>query len=99
LKIARSWNQSIDQLPKPETPNGPPGRAAGPPDQDGVPAPAVNQTMVFFLAQQNTADLAVLSELLQAGKVTPVIDRTYALNKTAEAIRYLEQGHAKGKVV
>jgi NADPH:quinone reductase-like Zn-dependent oxidoreductase len=55
--------------------------------------------MVFFLAQQNTADLAVLSELLQAGKVTPVLGRTCALNETAEAIRYLEQGHAKGKVV
>jgi NADPH:quinone reductase-like Zn-dependent oxidoreductase len=50
-----------------------------------VLTPAVNQTMVFFLAQQNKAPLAVLSEPLQAGKITPVIDRTYALNKAAEA--------------
>jgi NADPH:quinone reductase-like Zn-dependent oxidoreductase len=62
-----------------------------------VLTPAVNQTMVFFLAQQNKAPLAVLSEPLQAGKITPVIDRTYALNKAAEAIRYLDQRHANGK--
>jgi NADPH:quinone reductase-like Zn-dependent oxidoreductase len=41
----------------------------------------------------------VLRELLDAGKVPPVIDRTYPLTETAGAIRYLEQGHAKGKVV
>ena len=64
-----------------------------------VQAPAVSQTMVFFLAQQNKADLSVLSEPLQAGKVTPVIDRTHALNKATEAIRYLEQRHANGKAV
>jgi len=62
-------------------------------------SPAVSQRMVFFLARQNKADLAVLRELLQAGKVTPVIDRTYPLNQAADAIGYLEQGHAKGKVV
>jgi len=36
---------------------------------------------------------------MQSGKVTPVIDRTYKLSETAEAMRYLEQGHARGKVV
>ena len=62
-------------------------------------SPAVSQRMVFFfLAHQNKDDLAVLRELLQAGKVTPVIDRTYPLGEVAEAIRYLEQGHAMGKV-
>jgi NADPH:quinone reductase-like Zn-dependent oxidoreductase len=64
-----------------------------------VQSPAVSQRMVSFLAHQNRDDLAVLRELLDAGKVTPVIDRTYALNETAEAVRYLETGHARGKVV
>jgi NADPH:quinone reductase-like Zn-dependent oxidoreductase len=44
-------------------------------------------------------DLAVLSDLMATGKVTPVIDRTYKLSETAEAMRYFEEGHAKGKVV
>jgi NADPH:quinone reductase-like Zn-dependent oxidoreductase len=44
-------------------------------------------------------DLLVLKELLEAGKVVPIIDRCYPLPETAEAIRYLEQGHAGGKVV
>jgi NADPH:quinone reductase-like Zn-dependent oxidoreductase len=63
-----------------------------------VLSPAVSQRMVFFLARQNKADLAVLRELLQAGKITPVIDRAYPLGQAAEAIGYLEQGHARGKV-
>jgi NADPH:quinone reductase-like Zn-dependent oxidoreductase len=61
-------------------------------------SPAVSQRMVFFLARQNKADLAVLRELLQAGKITPVIDRAYPLDEAAEAIHYLEKGHARGKV-
>jgi NADPH:quinone reductase-like Zn-dependent oxidoreductase len=61
-------------------------------------SPAVSQRMVFFLARQNKADLAVLRELLQAGTITPVIDRAYPLGDAAEAIGYLEQGHARGKV-
>jgi len=62
-------------------------------------SPAVSQRMVFFfLAHQNKDDLAVLRELLETGKVTPVIDRTYPLGEVAEAIRYLEEGHASGKV-
>lgn len=47
----------------------------------------------------NKEDLLFLKELLEAGKVTPVIDRCYPLSETAEAIRYLETGHARGKVV
>jgi len=43
--------------------------------------------------------LIFIKELLEAGKVVPVIDRVYPLNEVAEAIRYLEEGHAKGKVV
>jgi len=64
-----------------------------------VLSPVVSQRMAFFLAHQNRDDLAVLRDLIQAGKVTPVIDRTYPLSDAAEAIRYLEQGHARGKVV
>ncbi len=47
----------------------------------------------------NTKDLNLMKELIEAGKVTPVIDRRYPLGETAEAIRYLEEGHARGKVV
>jgi NADPH:quinone reductase-like Zn-dependent oxidoreductase len=54
---------------------------------------------VNFVASVNKEDLLVMQELLQARKVTPVIDRTYSLSETAEAIRYLEAGHARGKVV
>jgi NADPH:quinone reductase-like Zn-dependent oxidoreductase len=61
-------------------------------------SPAVSQRMVFFLVRQNKADLAVLRELLEAGKVTPVVDRTYPLSEVAKAIGYLEEGHARGKV-
>ncbi len=44
-------------------------------------------------------DLAFMKELLEAGKVVPVIDRRYPLSEVAEALRYLEEGHAKGKIV
>ena len=62
-------------------------------------SPAVSQRMVFFLARLNKADLGVLGELLAAGKLTPVIDRTYQLGEVARAVGYLKQGHARGKVV
>lgn len=52
-----------------------------------------------FLARGNKEDLIVLQQLLEAGKVTPVIDRSYPLREVARAIRYLEEGHARGKVV
>ncbi len=53
----------------------------------------------FFLAKLNQDDLGTLRELLESGKVVPVIDRRYKLAETPEAIRYLEEGHARGKVV
>jgi NADPH:quinone reductase-like Zn-dependent oxidoreductase len=59
----------------------------------------VDQEMVMLLAQLNKEDLAFLSDLMQAGKVTPVIDRRYPLSEVPAAIRYLEEGHARGKVV
>jgi NADPH:quinone reductase-like Zn-dependent oxidoreductase len=58
-----------------------------------------NQKMGNLLAKPNQKDLVFVEELLEAGKVVPVIDRRYPLDETAEAIRYLEAGHAKGKVV
>jgi NADPH:quinone reductase-like Zn-dependent oxidoreductase len=55
--------------------------------------------MCFFIAKINQKDLVLLGELLEAGKVVPVIDRRYPLSEVAEAIRYLEEGHARGKVI
>ncbi len=52
-----------------------------------------------FLSLPNKEDLVALKELIEAGKVTPVIDRTYRLSETAEAIGYLGEGHARAKVV
>ena len=59
----------------------------------------VSQKLRPFLAHSSKADLIVLRELLAAGKVAPVIDRSYPLSDVPEAIRYLEEGHARGKVV
>ncbi len=59
----------------------------------------VSQKFVAYIAQFNKADMSVLADLLQTGKMTPVIDKTYKLNETADALRYLETGHARGKVV
>lgn len=58
-----------------------------------------SQTVKFFVAKITTEDLVVLKELLEAGKVTPVIDRKYQLSEASEALRYLGEGHARGKVV
>lgn len=57
------------------------------------------QTMGNLLARPNHADLTFIHDLLEAGHVVPVIDRQYALREVPEAIRYLEAGHAQGKVV
>jgi NADPH:quinone reductase-like Zn-dependent oxidoreductase len=55
--------------------------------------------MGSFLARRNKDDLLVLKELIEAGKVMPVIDRSFPLAQAADAIRYLETGRARGKVV
>ena len=47
----------------------------------------------------NSKDLVVMKELIEAGKVTPVIDKKYSLRDTLEAVRYLEENHARGKIV
>jgi NADPH:quinone reductase-like Zn-dependent oxidoreductase len=59
----------------------------------------VSQDMHMFVAELNKTDLTILRDLIQAGKVTPVIDRRYSLSEAPAAIRYLELGHARGKVV
>ena len=59
----------------------------------------VSQSMSMMLANLNKEDLTILGDLVQAGKVKPVIDRRYPLRQVPEAIRYLEAGHARGKVV
>jgi NADPH:quinone reductase-like Zn-dependent oxidoreductase len=59
----------------------------------------VNQQMGMMMADANQKDLTVLADMMQSGKVKPVIDRTYKLDQVPEAIRYVEQGHARGKVI
>jgi NADPH:quinone reductase-like Zn-dependent oxidoreductase len=59
----------------------------------------VSQRIVVLDTKSRAQDLQCLTELIEAGKVTPVIDRTYPLKDAAEAIRYLETGHVRGKVV
>lgn len=61
-------------------------------------APFVSQRLTGIFAKINTADLEALGTMIESGKVTPVLDRTYGLAETAEAIRYVETGHARGKV-
>jgi NADPH:quinone reductase-like Zn-dependent oxidoreductase len=62
-------------------------------------SPFMRQQGSMYLASPNNKDLVILKELIEAGKVTPVIDRTYPLNNYIEAFRYLDKGHARGKVV
>jgi len=59
----------------------------------------VRQKFIFYIANLNRPDLKILADLMEAGKVTPVIDRTYKLSEVPQALTYLEQGHARGKVV
>jgi NADPH:quinone reductase-like Zn-dependent oxidoreductase len=59
----------------------------------------VRQRLRPLVSKERSEDLLVLKELIEAGKVTPVIDRTYPLAEIPEAVRYLEEGHARGKIV
>ena len=59
----------------------------------------VSQKFVVLMARSSKEDLTIMRELMEAGKVTPVIDRRYRLSEVPEAIRYLAEGHARGKVV
>jgi NADPH:quinone reductase-like Zn-dependent oxidoreductase len=62
-------------------------------------SPFVGQKLGTFINSENYEDLIVLKELIESGKITPVIDKTYPLSEVPEAIRYLEEGRARGKVV
>src|SRR5260370_15189882 len=78
------------------------GRLIGPlarPIKALMLSPFVSQKFGMLDAELNHNDLAFLGDLMQSGKVKPIIDRTYKLSDLADAIRYLEQGHARGKVV
>ena len=80
---------------------GPNGRWIGPlgPILKTALSSLVHKNLFVLMAKTNRDDLIVLRELIDAGKVMPVIDRTYRLEEVGEAIAYLETGHARGKVV
>jgi NADPH:quinone reductase-like Zn-dependent oxidoreductase len=59
----------------------------------------VPQRLAAVMVSENAADLLVLAQLIESGQVTPVIDRTYPLSQAPDAIRYMQQGHVRGKVV
>lgn len=62
-------------------------------------SPLVRQRMRVFIVRHNREDLTVLKQLVEAGKVAPVIDRRYQLSEVPEALRYQGEGHARGKLV
>jgi NADPH:quinone reductase-like Zn-dependent oxidoreductase len=62
-------------------------------------SPFVSQTLKTFVCKENHEDLVVLTELIEAGRVTPAVDRAYPLTEAPKAIRYLDEGRARGKVV
>ena len=64
-----------------------------------VLSPFVRQQLGTWISTERKEDLEALRKLLEAGKVTPVVDRTFALSEVPEAIRYMRRGHARGKVV
>jgi NADPH:quinone reductase-like Zn-dependent oxidoreductase len=103
---SRSWSESRRVLKKKATlvivgaPKG--GRLLGPMSHMlklRLAAIGSRRKVTFFVAKIQKQDLAVLSDLLATGKVTPVIDRCYPLADLADAMRYLGEGHAQGKIV
>ena len=64
-----------------------------------VLSPFVGQEFIMILAQMRQDDLAILADLLQSGKVTPVIDKRYPLSEVQAALQYSEEGHARGKII
>ena len=62
-------------------------------------SPLVRHKLGTFVASENAADLIVLRDLIEAGQVAPVVDRTYPLSEVAAAVRYLQEGRARGKLV
>lgn len=64
-----------------------------------IVSPFIPQKFKGYIGKLTKADLTVLSDLMREGKVTPVIERRYPMSETVEALRYLEDGHARGKIV
>ena len=62
-------------------------------------SPFLSQKFTFFIAKLSQDDLQALCELIETGKVTPVIEKRYQLSELAEALAYLEQGHARAKLI
>jgi NADPH:quinone reductase-like Zn-dependent oxidoreductase len=110
LIIDTVGNHSLSEIRRVLTPNGALVIVGGPSDNAWIGpltglikatlmAPFVSQKMIFMLAQANKDDLEILRDMMQTGKLTPVIDKRYKLSETAQAIGYLEKGHARGKVI
>jgi len=68
-------------------------------NKEMVLSPFINQQMGMMMADMNQKDLTTLADMMQTGKLKPVIDRTYKLDQVPDAIRYVEEGHARGKVI
>ena len=62
-------------------------------------SPLVSQTLVTFVASEDAEGLTALRALVESGKLAPTVDRTYPLSETAAAIRHVQEGRARGKVV
>jgi NADPH:quinone reductase-like Zn-dependent oxidoreductase len=106
LIFAANGNRSISDYKRALAPKGTYVMSGGAPSQmyeAMLQGPWISMTgskkMGNSLAKPNSTDLAFVKELLEAGKVVPVIDRRYPLTDVADALRYVEAGHAQGKVV
>ncbi len=106
LIVAANGNRSISEYKRALRPNGTyvvTGGSKKQTYQAMLLGPWISMTgtkkMGNLMAKPNTKDLGFVKELLEEGKVIPVIDRRYPLSETAEALRYLEAGRARGKVV
>jgi len=62
-------------------------------------SPFTRQRLTMLISRQRRADLETLARLIEAGQLTPVIDKTYPLDQAPDAMRYLQAGHARGKLV
>ena len=92
-------NRSLSDCKRALQPNGIYVAAAGSPVRTLWMLMTGGKKMVFMLTKPNQEDVGFLKDLLESKKVTPVIDRRYPLSEVAEALRYLGEGHAQGKVV
>jgi NADPH:quinone reductase-like Zn-dependent oxidoreductase len=110
LLVDCAGNRSLRECRRVMTPKGtyvaigarPGGRWVGPLPQVLkllVSGRFVSQRVVLFVASINPGDLTVMKDLIEAGKVTPVIDRRYELSEVVAAVRHAKEGHALGKVV